>query len=84
MMDAKESPENRTNEVNTLIMECGLVDPHLMSDPYSDTETYAKGKAKINYILTTQRIRQIITYTQVAPCHEWISSDRRALIIDMD
>lgn len=56
MMDANVSPENRT--MNNMIMECGLTDPHFMVDPYSETETYARGKAKIDYILTTTRIQQ--------------------------
>lgn len=54
MMGANESSENRTDEMNTLILECGLVDPHLMTDPFSETETYTRRKTKSTIFLPPQ------------------------------
>ena len=42
MMDANESLENRSDEMSALIQECGLVDSHLLDDPYSEVETYSR------------------------------------------
>ena len=44
MMDANESLENRSDEMSALIQECGLVDSHLLDDPYSKVETYSRGR----------------------------------------
>lgn len=51
MIDANESAESRTEEMLTMVHECGLVDTHLINDPFSNIETYARGKGKIDYIL---------------------------------
>lgn len=84
MIDANESAEARTEEMITMVQECGLVDTHLITDPFSTIETYVRGNGKIDYIYTTPRIQQRITYTQISPYHEWIVSDHSALIVDID
>jgi hypothetical protein len=84
MIDANESSEKRTEEMNEMIQECHLIDPHLMADPFGNVETYARGSKKIDFIFTTPRIYQSVTYTQICPYHELIESDHRALIIDLD
>jgi hypothetical protein len=84
MIDANESVENRTEEMNRLIYECELIDPHLMSQPFAEIETYARGKTKIDFMFVTSRIFRSITYTQICPYHEIIQSDHRALILDID
>jgi ribonuclease HI len=84
MMDANESIDARTNEMNDLIQGCGLVDSHLLADIYAEVETYARGKGKIDYVLVTPRIQQCVRYTHIAPYNEWVVSDHRALILDID
>lgn len=84
MIVANESYEKRTKEMNTLINECNLVDPHLAANPFSSVETHARGSGKIDYIFTSPKIHQAITYTQITPYLEFIVSDHRALIIDID
>ena len=46
MMDANESLENRSDEMSALIQECGLVDSHLLDDPYSKVEMYSRAEGK--------------------------------------
>lgn len=55
-MDANEEMDSSTEEMTDLIWDCGIVDTHLFQDPYSEVETYARGREKIDYML----VRQII------------------------
>ena len=84
LIDANEGADSRTEEMSELIHECGLVDTHLIRDPYNEIETYARGKEKIDYIFTSTRIQQSVTYAHIAPYNETIESDHRALIVDID
>ena len=84
MMDANECAAKRSEEMSALVQGCGLVDSHLLADHYSEVDTYARGKGKIDYILVTPRVQLCIRYTHIAPYNEWIVSDHRALIIDID
>ena len=84
MMDANECAEKRSEEMNSLIQECGLVDYCLLVDPYSEVETYARGRGKIDYTLVTPKIQMCVRYAHIAPYNEWILSDHRALIVDID
>ena len=59
LMDANEAIDSRTDEMNELIYECGLVDTHLIKDPYEEVETYARGKEKIDFVLVTPRVQQM-------------------------
>lgn len=82
MMDTNDSGEKGSEEMNAL--ECGLVDSHLLADLYSEVETYERGNGKIDYILVTPRIQLCVKYSHIAPYNEWIVSDHRALISDLD
>ena len=84
MMDANECAAKRSEEMSALVQGCGLVDSHLLADLYSEVETYARGKGKIDYILVTPRVQLCMRYMNIAPYNEWIVSDHRALIIDID
>ena len=84
LIDANESIDSRTEEMNQFIHECGLVDTHLIKDPYDEVETYARGKEKIDFVLVTPRVQQCITYSHIAPYNETIISDHRAFIVDID
>lgn len=61
MLDANERAECRTEEMTEITQECRLVDTHLIADLYSDVETYARGKGKINFILMTPTVQQVHT-----------------------
>lgn len=67
MMDANESAEARTDEMNELIESCGLVDSLLIADLYFEVETYARGKGKIDYVLVTPG------YSNVRSTHTYLS-----------
>ena len=67
LMDANEAINSRTDEMNELIYECGLVDTHLIKDPYEEVETYARGKEKIDFVLVAPSVQQCITYSHIAP-----------------
>lgn len=84
LMGANESAENRTDEMFALIQECELVDAYRIADLYSNTETYTRGKEKIDYILTIPRVKQRVTYKQITSYNEWIISDHIALKTDID
>ena len=84
LIDANESIDSRTEEMNQFIHECGLVDTHLIKDPYDEVETYVRGKDKIDFALVTPRVQQCISYSHIAPYNETIISDHRALIVDID
>ena len=84
VIDANEGADNRTEVMSELIHECGLVDTHLIRDQYTEIETYARGKEKTDYISTTTRIQQSVTYAHIAPYNETIESDHMALIVDID
>ena len=83
-MDANEGADSRTEEMSEMIHECGLLDTHLIKDPYTEAETYAQGKEKLDFVFVTLRIQLSVTYSHIAPYNETIVSDHRALILDID
>lgn len=59
-MAANEGADSRTEELNELIHECGLIDTHLIKDSYNEVDTYARGREKIDFVLMTPRIQQSV------------------------
>jgi hypothetical protein len=84
LMGANKSAEKRSEEMSALIQECGLVDCHLLSDLYTEVETYARGNAKIDFIRVTPRTQLSVKYIHICPFNKWIVSDHCALVVDID
>lgn len=82
MMDANKNTECRTEEMMTMIQECGLVDTHLIANLYATVETYVSGEG--DFVVTTLKVQLCVKYTEVTSYNEWIVLDRRALAIDLN
>lgn len=45
LMDANEGADSRTKEMTELIYECGLIDTHIIKDPYNEHTLEEKNRS---------------------------------------
>ena len=85
MMDANDTLQNPNSKLTKWVKENQLYDPHLELHGCEDEPpTYARGKNRIDYILTSERMLNYVTGAGILPLHEITTSDHRALFVDID
>ena len=84
MLDANDTLQNPNSRFTRWVREQKLVDIHVRKHGTDDEPpTYARGSKRIDYILTSAEISDYVTAAGILPLHEFITSDHRALFIDV-
>jgi exonuclease III len=85
MIDAIEPMGKDSNGVNAIASKCNLIDAHVSKNiEAADTATYARGSKKIDYIMISPSLIDMITECGILPFYHEINSDHRGMYIDFD
>ena len=84
MMDANDTLQSPNNRFTRWVRQHKLFDIHVRKHgTEEEPPTYARGTKRIDYILTTAEISEFVTAAGILPLHEFVTSDHRALFIDV-
>jgi exonuclease III len=84
-MDANDSLQQLTSELNKFVRKCELVDIiYNRHGTFDKPPTHSRGSKRIDYILTTPTIAEYVCECGILPFHDLCFSDHRPLYADID
>jgi hypothetical protein len=84
MIDANETLSRRNNDIGHLVEQLWLVDVFSLQGQLCIEATHARGKVRIDYILTSRNMLPFVRQSEYLPFYLEIMSDHRRAFIDID
>jgi hypothetical protein len=84
-LDANEASRFHSG-VDRIMHQCNLLDAHSLcsSDPRPMPAPYQLGSTKIEFVLISPRLADVVVGVSILPLHDGYTSDHRALLVDYD